>query len=109
MTDFIKCKTCEEELPARHFGEYAPGKKRRSCKTCWNDRQNQGHVLKKRQEWVRLIGWPAVFMLVIVTGILIEDKVRGSMRVCVYESIYGTHAVTIDSMTMCPISMEFEV
>jgi len=47
--------------------------------------------------------------LVIVTGILIEDQVQGSRRICIYESIYGEHAITIDAMNMCPAYMEFEI
>ena len=55
----------------------------------------------------RLTGWLAT--LLIVTGIYSHDYLSGRNRICFYESVYGTHAVTIDAMVMCPLTWEFEV
>jgi hypothetical protein len=51
--------------------------------------------------------WMAV--LLIVTGIYSHDYVAGRNRLCFYESVYGSHAVTIDALQMCPLTWEFEV
>ena len=48
-------------------------------------------------------------LLLIVTGIYSHDFVDGRNRICIYKSVYGAHAVTIDSMRMCPLTWEFEV
>jgi hypothetical protein len=48
-------------------------------------------------------------VLLIVTGIYTHDTLSGRNRICFYESVYGTHALTIDAMNMCPLTWEFEV
>ncbi len=55
--------------------------------------------------------WQMTFLaaFLIVTGIYSHDYVSGRNRICFYESVAGSHALTIDAMNMCPLTWEFEV
>jgi len=53
------------------------------------------------------MAWLAALLLVV--GIFSHDTTSGRNRNCFYTSVYGTHAVTIDIMQMCPLTWEFEV
>jgi hypothetical protein len=48
-------------------------------------------------------------LLTLVVGIYSHDYVSGRNRICFYESVYGSHAVTIDAMVMCPLTWEFDL
>ncbi len=50
-----------------------------------------------------------LILLLIVTGIYSHDYISGRNRICFYESVVGTHVLTIDAMNMCPLTWEFEV
>ena len=48
----IKCKKCGEERWSSQFREYAPGKHRRTCRTCENEKQadyQRAYALRKRE------------------------------------------------------------
>jgi hypothetical protein len=59
------------------------------------------------QQGAWLMTW--LTLLTLVVGIYSHDYVAGRNRICFYESVYGTHAVTIDAMAMCPLTWEFDL
>jgi hypothetical protein len=112
------CSCCGDEKPLDDFPQgniylTKSGEERRyrrkTCKECYAGKQRNVGRSKKRDQIARLIGWPAVAALVLVTGIYSHDYIKGRNRICFYDSLYGSHAITIDAMNMCPISMEFEI
>ena len=115
-----QCNCCHEEKPESDFPisnkyERKDGTlsitRRKTCKPCFAGRYRKSKRERQREEFNRLVGWPATMLAVLftVTAIYSHDYVRGTNRVCTYESVYGHHAVTIDAMKMCPLTWEFEI
>ena len=113
----MRCKCCGLE---KSIGEFPNGKtytqtngevrryKRKTCRQCFAGTQRNIGRERKRDAFNRLVGWPAM-VLTIIVGIYQYDTLSGSNRTCFYSSAYGIHAVTINSMRMCPITWEFEI
>lgn len=85
--------------------------RRDTCKECFAGIERHRKQDRDREEFKRIVGWPATLlvMLLTVTAIYDHDYISGANRVCTYKSVYGNHAVTIDAMRMCPLTWEFEV
>ena len=41
-----------------------------------------------------------------VTAFFKYERVTGMTKTCVYESVYGEHAITIKSYQLCPLTIE---
>ena len=98
-----RCTSCNQIKDAKQF---TTGHAR--CKKCRRLAEAERTALRKRREWVRLVGWPAL-ALVLVTGIYSHDTVNGQWRYCYYESTHGTHVITINAIYECAMSVEIEV
>ena len=101
------CNNCGKEKPQMKFPKIEGGY-RKTCKQCYAGEQKTRELRKVHRQFNALVRWPAV-VLTIVTAIYSHDLIDGRNRICFYESIYGSHAVTIDAMNMCPLTWEFEV
>ena len=99
-----KCICCGDLLPENAFPKY-----RRVCKSCYRGRDRLRVERKKNRAFNALVNWKVVLLLVIVVGIYSHDYVKGQLRTCVYDSLYGQHSVTISAMRMCPLTYEFEI
>lgn len=114
-----KCNCCHETKPETDFPISTNYTKkdgtqsitrRKTCKPCYAGRNRERQQNTSREEFKRLVGWPATMLAVFatVTAIYSHDYISQSNRTCVYKSIYGFHHVTIDAMKMCPLTWEFE-
>lgn len=116
-----KCKCCQKDKPIDDFplcGKHTKKSgdtveyRRETCRACFAGRERLRYREKQREEFRRLVGWPATMLgvtLAIVVGTFQYDSVSGRNRTCTYLSVYGYHSVTIDAMQMCPLTYEFEV
>lgn len=118
MKNKKQCNCCHDFLPLTSFPVCSTHTKkngevtkyyRDTCKACFRGKERDRSDCVKNRRFNRLVSWAVAAFLVMVTGIYSHDYVKARTRTCFYESIYGTHAVTIDALTMCPVSMEFEV
>ena len=100
LMNYRKCGKVPE-LPNR----YASGHK--ICNACRSVATMAIKERQKNREISKLINWRVA--LVIAYGIFSHDIVDGRNRICIYKSVYGSHAMTISATYMCPISQEFEV
>ena len=100
-----QCMTCLEEKPICAFPKDRDGH-RNTCKACHSNRNTVAMEHAKNRAFNRLI--QRAFLVLLVTGIFAYDYVDGRNRMCFYKSVYGTHVVTIDSMSMCPLTWEFD-
>jgi len=98
------CTSCGQNRRVEFFPQY-----RKVCKDCYAGRERNRSECAKNARISRLLRWPTALALLIVTGVYSHDYVKGANRICFYDSIYGSHAITIDAMNMCPLTMEFEV
>ena len=105
----MKCSCCQNDLPDKAFPKDGYGKRRNTCKSCYNGNERTRSERRRNQAFNRLVGWKAALLLTIVTGIFQYDSVSGKNRMCVYQSIYGYHTVTIDALQMCPLTWDFDV
>ena len=96
------CTSCKQNRRLDKFPKY-----RHVCKECWSGRERNRQLCEKNAKVSALLRWPAV--LLIVTGVYSHDYVKGVNRVCFYDSIQGSHAITIDAMNTCPMTIQFEV
>ena len=96
------CTSCGQNRRIEFFPQY-----RKVCKDCYAGRERNRAECSRNARISKLLRWPTA--LILVTGIYSHDYVKGTVRTCFYDSVYGSHAVTIDAMNMCPLTMEFEV
>lgn len=101
-----QCNTCLEAKPLSAFPKDHYGH-RHTCKACKSNRATVALEHKKNRAFNALLR--RSFLAVLVTGIYSHDYIKGRTRTCIYDSMYGSHAVTIDAMTMCPLTWEFDV
>jgi len=102
MTERKTCSCCKQDKKLERFP-----KDRAVCKECWAGKQRNNYECAKNSKISQLLRWAVPF--IIVTAVYSHDFVKGSTRTCVYESIYGYHAMSINTLKMCPMTMEFEV
>lgn len=104
-TEYMVCNHCKKtkhhsQFPRTHF----------TCKECYAGKERMRQDSGRNKRFNDLIKRCFVtFVMLVVTGIYSHDYISGRNRICIYESVYGDHAVTIDAMRMCPLTMEFEV
>lgn len=101
-----QCKGCREHVDIGHFAMNS--RYRVSlCNSCRGRTQAvQEKERIRNREISRLINWPA---LILVIGTYLYDFVEGNTRVCVYKSHYGTHALNIEYINVCPLTARFDV
>lgn len=104
MTERKRCAWCDTLKPPV---EYTIGST--VCKKCRRERERKNVQLRKRRDWIRIMGWPAPLLLVMATGIFSHDEVMDNTRICYYTSDYGTHVFTVDKRFECPMSKRFKV
>ena len=97
------CNCCKQNRKIEKFPKH-----RNVCRDCFAGRERVRYECGNNAKISELLRWPAV-ALILVTGIYSHDYVKGLTRTCFYESVYGSHAGTIDAMRMCPLTMRFEV
>ena len=100
------CNCCGEEKPLCAYPKDRNGHKK-TCKACYSGRQAVRNEFARNRKFNALIR--AAFALVLVTGVYSHDYIKGRTRTCIYDSMYGSHAITIDAMQMCPLTWEFDV
>lgn len=100
-------KTCTSCGQTRRIEFFPKSKYVKVCKECYAGRERNRAECRRNARISKLLRWPTA--LILVTGIYSHDYVKGTVRTCFYDSVYGSHAVTIDAMNMCPLTMEFEV
>ena len=96
------CVCCKQNRRLEFFT-----KGRAVCKPCFAGQERIRRECGNNAQISRLLRWPA--LLLIVTGIFQYDYVSGQGRICVYETIAGQRAVTINAMKMCPATWAFEI
>ena len=101
-----QCRACLEEKPICAFPRDRDGH-RHTCKACHSNRATLAAEHARNRKFNELLR--RSFVLMLVTGIYSHDYVKGRTRTCIYESMYGSHALTIDALRMCPLTWEFEV
>lgn len=108
-----KCNHCGLSLPRAAFASYAPGKLRKQCRFCYAEiaRKNQfgrGETpeMKENRRFTKLMKTWTVALVVV--AIYSHDYIDGRNRICFYDSMYGSHAITIDAMRMCPMTIEVD-
>lgn len=113
----MMCVCCAVDLPESSFaicGEHKTKRgetklyRRKTCTDCYTGGNRDRAERQKNRKMSRLLAWPAS-VLVLVTGIYSHDLVDGSNRICIYKSVYGSHALTISALSMCPVTWEFEL
>lgn len=97
------CKCCgeikaEAQFPDRKYGSD-------TCKSCYAGKQRIRYECDRNKRISRLLRWPVAALVVAIYS---HDYVDGRNRICFYESIYGQHAITIDAMQMCPMTIEVD-
>jgi hypothetical protein len=102
-----QCNCCNHAQPPIAFPLDGRGRRKPTCKSCYNGKERLRVDKAKHQAFNQLLRW-GIPILVLVTGIYSYDIVSGRNRICFYESVYGTHAITIDAMNMCPMTAEFD-
>jgi hypothetical protein len=98
------CKCCGKTKPPHRFPDRKYGSD--TCKACYAGKERLRQECVKNARVSRLLRWPAPLLLVV--AIFSHDYVDGRNRICFYESIYGQHAITIDALRMCPLTIEVD-
>ena len=104
-----RCNCCQHEQPPIAFPEDGRGGRKPTCKACYNGKERFRKDSHKHKAFNKIARWAIPTALILVTGIYSHDYVKGRNRICFYESVYGPHAVTIDALSMCPGTWEFDV
>ena len=113
MSDSLtKCNKCgisqsNQVFSVNYYKKTGKGYRSKVCNSCRGSSMAIDRERKKNRLISQLINWR--FALVIAYGIFSHDIVDGRNRICIYKSVYGSHAMTISATYMCPISQEFEV
>jgi hypothetical protein len=94
------CKSCGESK----IGSAFP-KDRNTCRSCYAGNQRVRYECENNRRISKLLRWPVIAVII---GTLSYEYVSGHNRICVYDSVHGQFAITIDAMRVCPLTMEID-
>jgi hypothetical protein len=86
--------------------------RRNTCKACYAGKyrgQRDERYRKRIRRVNQLINWRIAAILMVVVGYYSHEYIKGTTKTCVYDSTYGSHAMTIGATQVCPMTMEFEI